>query len=82
MDDPLPSLQLLPTTLSLIKLTTPQNQSLTQKMIVLSLLNLLQTLLSSLFVLSTEPLNVENPSTQDVQDKNDENPQDAPASLP
>ena len=31
---------------------------------------------------STKPLNVENPSTQDVQDKNDENPQDAPASLP
>lgn len=30
----------------------------------------------------TEILNVENPSTQDVQDKNDENLLDAPPSLP
>ena len=30
---------------------------------------------------STEPLNVKNPPAQDVQDKNDENPHDAPASL-
>ena len=32
-------------------------------------------------VLSTKPLNVENPHAQDVQDKNDENPQDIPTSL-
>ena len=32
-------------------------------------------------VLSTKPLNVENPHAQDVQDKNDENPQDVPTSL-
>ena len=32
-------------------------------------------------VLSIEPLNVENPLTQDVQDKNDKNPHDAPTSL-
>ena len=31
---------------------------------------------------STEPLNVENPPTQGIQDKNDENPKDALASLP
>ena len=30
---------------------------------------------------SIEPLNVENPPAQDVQDKNDENPYDAPTSL-
>ena len=32
-------------------------------------------------VSSTEPLNVENPLVQDIQDKTDENPQDAPTSL-
>ena len=31
---------------------------------------------------STKPLNVEDPHSLDVQDKNDENNQDAPASLP
>ena len=30
---------------------------------------------------STEPLNVENPLAQDVQDKDDKNPPDTPASL-
>ena len=34
------------------------------------------------FVSSTKPLNVKNPPIQDVQDKNDENPQDALVSLP
>ena len=33
------------------------------------------------FVSSIKPLNVENPPAQDVQDKNDENPHDAPTSL-
>ena len=73
MDDP--CRQLLLATLSSRKPTTPQNRNLFQKMIVSPADPPVTPL-----VPSTKPLNTKNPLAQDIQDKDDENAPDAPAS--